>query len=384
MSKVDISPEIRFYEFNENLEVKKLCEVSTYSNGGSYENDVQNKGKYELITLKSINMSGNLVCSGKYINIKAPTLSKDTLVMILSEQSPGLLGMTALIPSAKKYVLNQRVAEIKPFQNVDSYFLSMAINKNQVYFSKRGAGTKVQNISKGNVENYEFYSPSLPEQQKIGTYFKQIDQLITLKQKKHTKLLNLKKAMLNKMFPQNGATTPEIRFKGFEGEWEEKSLGEIAKITTGSSNREDSGLTGKYTFFDRSDDIRTSDIYLFDCEAVIVAGEGSDFIPKYFIGKFDLHQRTYAIINKPHYDGRFLFYFIHLFRAWFFNQAVGSTVKSLRLPMFQEMPITLPAIIEQQKIGNYFKKLDQLISLQEKEITKLQHIKKALLEKMFV
>ena len=177
---------------------------------------------------------------------------------------------------------------------------------------------------------------------------------------------------------------PLIRFKGFSGEWKEKMLGQLTKITTGSSNREDSGLDGKYTFFDRSHDIRRSNIYLFDCEAIIVAGEGSDFIPKYFFGKFDLHQRTYAIINYESGNSKFLFYQIHLFRKYFLDQAVGSTVKSLRLPMFQEMPIKFPKYDEQTKIGNYFQKLDKLIDLHQKEIKKLKNIKKASLEKMFV
>ncbi|KIM12902.1 MAG: hypothetical protein KU38_02990 [Sulfurovum sp. FS08-3] len=246
-------------------------------------------------------------------------------------------------------------------------------------------GTKVLSISKSTIKNTEILFPKeQAEQTKIGDYFQKLDKLIEQKEKKYQKLKEFKKAMLSKMFPKNGATIPEIRFGGFSGEWEEKSLGDISKITTGKSNREDSGINGKYTFFDRSDDIRTSDIYLFDCEAVIVAGEGSDFVPKYFIGKFDLHQRTYAIMNFELLDGKFLFYYIHLFRKYFLGQAVGSTVKSLRLPMFQEMPIKFPEKAEQTKIGNYFQKLDSQIELQLQELQKLKNIKKASLAKMFV
>ena len=106
----------------------------------------------------------------------------------------------------------------------------------------------------------------------------------------------------------------ELRFKDENGNefprWEVKKLGEIAKITTGSSNREDSNLDGEYTFFDRSQDIRSSNRYLFDAEAIIVPGEGQVFVPKYFKGKFDLHQRTYAIMDFKDIDGIFLFYSI--------------------------------------------------------------------------
>ena len=95
--------------------------------------------------------------SGKYIDDKCvETLCNDTLVMILSEQAPGLVGMTAIIPN-NEYVLNQRVAALVPKQFIDSQFLSKLINRNQKYFSVRSAGTKVKNISKGHVENFNFY-----------------------------------------------------------------------------------------------------------------------------------------------------------------------------------------------------------------------------------
>ncbi|MBU5981073.1 restriction endonuclease subunit S [Lactobacillus helveticus] len=193
-------PELRFAGFADDWEERKLGEVSKYSNGGSYENDVVENGTYELITLKSVNMSGKLVSSGKFINRETKTLEKDTLVMILSEQAPGLLGMTAKIPENNRYVLNQRVAEIKPNTNIDSYFLSMSINRSQAYFSKRGAGTKVKNISKPNVENFEFYCPSEREQQKIGSFFKHLDDTIALHQRKLDLLKEQKKGFLQKMF----------------------------------------------------------------------------------------------------------------------------------------------------------------------------------------
>ena len=197
-------------------------------------------------------------------------------------------------------------------------------------------------------------------------------------------LKNLKQVMLQKMFPQGDTTVPEIRFEGFIESWKFVPLGDIATIKTGSSNREDSILDGKYTFFDRSEDVRTSDIYLFDCEAIIVAGEGQDFIPKYFEGKFDLHQRTYAIMNFVNSLGPHLFYAVYLFRDHLYKSAVGSTVKSLRLPMFKEMLLPLPEIKEQQKIANYFRKLDELIALERVQLDKLKQIKQACLAGMFV
>ncbi len=225
MAEVNLKPQLRFPKFEGEWRKVKLKDVSTYFNGGSFENDVQEKGKYELVTLKSIDTRGNLVHSKRFIDIEVPTLSKDTLVMILSEQAPGLLGMTALIPTDNNYVLNQRVAEIRPNNKVESYFLSKVINRNQRYFSKLGAGTKVQNITKPNVENYEFLCPSLPEQTKIANFLTAVDKRINLLQKKKAELEQYKKGIMQKLFSQT------IRFKDENGndfpDWEEKKLGEV-------------------------------------------------------------------------------------------------------------------------------------------------------------
>jgi type I restriction enzyme S subunit len=159
-------------------------------------------------------------------------------------------------------------------------------------------------------------------------------------------------------------------------------LGDISYITTGSSNREDSSLNGEFTFFDRSEDIRTSSRYLFDNEAVIVPGEGQDFVPKHFKGKFDLHQRTYAIMEFKEAIGKFLYYYIGYYRHYFLSQAVGSTVKSLRLPMFQKMPIKLPSINEQQKIVSVLSVADKEIETHQKQLSALKQQKKGLMQQL--
>lgn len=200
-------PKFRFKEFNKSWKKVKLKDVSLYFNGGSYENDVKEEGKYELITLKSINTNGLLVSSKRFIDNEVPTLTKGTLVMILSEQAPGLLGMTAIIPTDNKYVLNQRVAEIRPNQEVNSYFLSMAINRNQAYFSKQGAGMKVQNISKPNVEKYEFLIPEILEQQKIVSSISPLDELISAQNQKLEALQFHKKGLLQGLFPNLNEVT---------------------------------------------------------------------------------------------------------------------------------------------------------------------------------
>lgn len=197
----ETTPKLRFKEFEKDWKKVKLKDVSSYFNGGSYENDVKEEGMYELVTLKSIDTDGKLNSSKRFVDIEVPTLSKGTLVMILSEQAPGLLGMTAIIPTNNKYVLNQRVAEIRPNQKVVSYFLSMAINRNQRYFSKQGAGMKVQNITKPNVENYEFLVPEIFEQQKIASCLSSLNELITAQAQKIATLKQHKKGLMQQLFP---------------------------------------------------------------------------------------------------------------------------------------------------------------------------------------
>jgi len=146
--------------------------------------------------------------------------------------------------------------------------------------------------------------------------------------------------------------------------WQIKKLGEVCEISTGKSNTEDAVENGKYAFFDRSKIIKKSTKFLFDCDAIIVAGEGQTFLPKFYSGKFDLHQRSYAIYNfdksvSVHYAYKYL---IH-FHKYFEEVAVGATAKSLRLRHFQDLPIPIPSLPEQHRIVSI---LDQCFSAIEK------------------
>ncbi len=168
--------------------------------------------------------------------------------------------------------------------------------------------------------------------------------------------------------------------EGLPEGWKWVKLGEVAKITTGNSNVQDASDDGVYPFFDRSGEIKRSERYFLDTEAVIVPGEGSDFFPKYFKGKFDLHQRTYAIFNFKGLDGRFLFYLMHLLRVNLIRTAVGTTVLSLRLPHFQNLELPLPPLPEQRKIAQILETVDNAIEKTEKIIEKYKRIKQGLMQ----
>jgi len=133
--------------------------------------------------------------------------------------------------------------------------------------------------------------------------------------------------------------------------WEMRKLGAICEISTGNANTEDAIENGEFAFFDRSKTIKRSSSYLFDCEAIIIAGEGQTFLPKFYSGKFNLHQRAYAIYNfNKNVDIQYVNNYLIHFHKYFEQVAVGATVKSLRLRHFQELPIPIPPRPEQQRI----------------------------------
>jgi len=234
---------------------------------------------------------------------------------------------------------------------------------------------------------YDLFAPSKEEQQRIGHFLRGIDSLITLHQRKYDKLQVLKKAMLEKMFPKNGSSVPEIRFKGFTDAWEQRKAKELCNIGTGKSNTQDQVEDGIYPFYIRSDIPVKSNKYLYDCEAVITIGDGNiGRVFHYVNGKFDLHQRCYKMTDFQDIWGKYFYYF---FSTRFYDRAMKMTAKatvdSVRLEMISEMDIWKPtAIDEQKKIAEFFANLDHLITLHQRELEKLQNIKKSMLEKMFV
>jgi type I restriction enzyme S subunit len=134
-------------------------------------------------------------------------------------------------------------------------------------------------------------------------------------------------------------------------------LGDICEISTGSTDTKDATENGQYPLFDRSKKVKASDKYLFDCEALIMPGEGAEFLPRYYVGKFDLHQRAYAMFNfSKLVEPRYLYFYLISVKDYFSDNAVGATVKSLRRRHFTDLDIPLPPLETQREI---VKKLDK-------------------------
>jgi type I restriction enzyme S subunit len=181
------------------------------------------------------------------------------------------------------------------------------------------------------------------------------------------------------------ALVPRLRFPEFRdaGKWEKKTLVDVClRITNGKANAEDHEDDGIYPLYDRSEIIKKSSEFAFDDEAVIIPGEGMRFQPKYHQGKFNLHQRAYALMQHQG-DARFVYYALDRFKDTLAKNAVKSTVLSLRLPIIEGFGLAVPRRVEQQKIADCLSSLDDLITAEIQKLDTLKTYKKGLMEQLF-
>ena len=227
--------------------------------------------------------------------------------------------------------------------------------------------------------------PSINEQQKIGSFFKYLDELITLHQRMLDEYKTLKKTMLSKMFPKNSEKYPELRFSGFTDAWELRKLGEIAKITTGKLDANAMDQDGIYDFYTSGIKKYHINSYSFEGPAITIAGNGATVGYMHLAdGKFDAYQRTYVLTD---FDGnrQYLFENIGLKLPKKIKQESRTgNIPYIVLDMLTKLLIDYPSINEQQKIGSFFKYLDELITLHQRELELLKTLKKTMLQQMFV
>ena len=262
-----------------------------------------------------------------------------------------------------------------------------------------------------NAQEYADYSllmPKLNEQQKIGSFFSNIDSLISLEQKKYDKLMQVKKSMLEKMFPKEGATVPEIRFAGFTGEWEKKKLGDMGTTYTGLSGKTKSDFghgMGRFVTYMNvflnpvSDPNRTEAVEIDNTQNTVQHGDvfftTSSETPEevgmssVWLDKTEnIYLNSFCFGYRPteNIDPFYLAYMLrsNVIRKKITYLAQGISRYNISKNGVMEIEVPLPNFKEQQKIGSYFSHLDSLISLQQRKLEKLKNIKKSLLEKMFV
>jgi type I restriction enzyme S subunit len=385
-----LQPILRFPEFEGDWDSKILGNIFNISSAARvHKNEWTESGVTFFRSSDVVSHFKGNTNTKAYISLKLYNTLSDKIGRVERDDilitGGGTIGIPFLVKNNDPlYFKDADLLWIKNKDQFNGYFLyTFFLTKSfQDYLNSISHVGTIAHYTINQVKNTPFTYPSLPEQQKIASFLSTVDEKINLLKKQLTLLEQYKKGVMQKIFSR------EIRFKDEDGrefpDWEEKKLGEVSQITTGASNRIDSNLYGEYTFFDRSQDIRSSNRFLFDTEAIIVPGEGQEFIPKYFVGKFDLHQRTYAIMNFQPNFGEFLYYFIGYNSNHLNSQAVGSTVKSLRLPMFEKMPIRLPSLPEQQKIASFLSAIDDKIDKNKEQILKMELWKKGLLQQMFI
>lgn len=197
----------RLKGFNEKWEESKLKDLCIYKNGGSFEKNIDKNGKYNLITLNSIDINGMLKNEHKKVNFADWYLEENDLIMVLSDVAHGnFLGLVDIIPENNKYVLNQRMGLLrKTNNNIDLDFLRFYINNNQLYFKSCGQGSSQLNLSKSDVEDFKILIPKLEEQKIVSDILVKSHKEIELLNKKLDLLKNQRKYLLNKLI------TGEIR-----------------------------------------------------------------------------------------------------------------------------------------------------------------------------
>ena len=289
------------------------------------------------------------------------------------------------------------VLQSKP-EMADNKFLAYSISQADIEALLVGGGRAKLNAEV--MMGIDLVIPSLPEQIAIGRYLTQLDDLITLHQRKYDKLVAIKRSMLEKMFPREGSRFPEIRFAGFTDPWEQRKVGEVIEdyvektivqnqypVLTSSQQQgivlqedyfADRQVTtndnvgyyvlprGFFTYRSRSD----TDLFVFNRNNLIDKG-----IISYY----------YPVFRPKNTDSNFLLRRLnHGIRSQLSMAAEGTGQHVLAHSKFKNMEFLVPSVPEQELIGAYFEKLDTLITLHQRKLEKLQAIKRSMLEKMFV
>ena len=250
------------------------------------------------------------------------------------------------------------------------------------------------------------FLPTLEEQKRVGHFLRSVDKLITLHQRKLDQIKEYKKGLLQKMFPKDGEKVPEIRFPGFTGDWEQRKLGEIAhKVTTKNigtqyietlTNSAEFGIISQRDFFDHdvSNMENIDGYYIVEDDSFVYNPRISTSAPvgpvnRNKLGRTGVMSPLYTVFKTHDVDSEYLEWFFkstcwHAFMKFNGDSGARSDRFSIKDAVFFEMPIPIPDIDEQRKIGKYMTQLDNLITLHQRKLEKMKEYKKGLLQQMFV
>lgn len=410
MSEVKKVPEIRFEGFAEPWEQRQLGDIADIVGGGTpstsnssyWDGDIDWYAPAEITDQIYANSSRRKITDLGYENSSTKMLPPGTVLFT----SRAGIGKTAIL--TREGCTNQGFQSIVPHPGeLDSYFIFSRTEELKQYGELVGAGSTFVEVSGKQMEAMRIMMPStIREQQTIGQFFSELDNLITLHQRKYDKLVVLKQAMLERMFPQNGSNVPEVRFAGFTGPWEQRKASELADFSKGYGySKGDLKATGtpiilygrlytKYQFeigeVDTFSDIKPGSVFSKGDEVIVPAsGETAEDIaiaaavvkPGILLG---------GDLNILHPFGFMNPSFVALSisngqpKRELAKKAQGKSVVHIHNSDIQEVTISYPNKGEQDKIVSFFSRLDNLIALNHREYESLKHVKAALLQKMFV
>jgi len=412
MTKKASTPALRFKGFTYTWEQRKLGEVGeTYTGLSGKTKDDFGHGNGKFVTYMNVftNTVGlSDMTEAVEIDDSQNKVRFGDVLFTTSSETPEEVGMSSVwLGSSENIYLNSFCFGYRPTINFDLYYLaymlrSSSMRKKITFFAQ---GISRYNISKNKMMDIEIPIPPIEEQQQIGTYFRNLDRLITLHQRKYDKLTNMKKSMLEKMFPKNGANVPEIRFKGFTDAWEQRKLGEAVQEVTRNDATSDAPImmitanngfieqSERYAFNNAGESLKK---YILLEKGELAYNHGASKLRPYgscFTLTTSENARipfVYHCFSADEQNSEFLS--IELNGADVENQlrrivSSGARMDGLLNISFQEyvsVSVLLPTIEEQNKIADFFKNLDRLITLHQSELEKLKNLKKACLEKMFV
>lgn len=354
--------------------MKKMVRMDEYCSSvrdGTHDTPKpQNKGKY-LVTSKAIN-NNNIDFRSCYfiseedfveINKRSAVAQWDVIMSMIG--TVGRLHITKEVPDYA--IKNIALFKLGNEDRAKWLYYYLSTKTVQRYFELIASGTSQHFIGLRHLRKLKIADWN-SNSKRIIDILSAYDNLIE-NNNKRIKILeqmaeNLYKEWFVRFrFPNHQNTEFE---NGIPKGWNVIRLGEYANISTGKCNREDAEEAGIYPLFDRSQEIKKSNSWIKDCEAIIVPGEGTSFMPRYYVGKFNLHQRCYCIEPKNKNTGKYIFYSLMLNRIYFLYVATGATVPSLRQNNFTSMKIIMPKM-------SLVKRFDEIISLLFEQINFLEN-----------
>ena len=366
-------PALRFKGFTDPWEQRKLGEIANFSKGVGYsKNDLCEEGtpiilygrlytKYETCIFDVDTFvkekAGSVYSKGGEVIVPASGETAEDISIASVVVKPGIL-------------LGGDLNIVSPTTEYDSAFLALTISSGAAhkYLSSLAQGKSVVHLHNADIQSVSAKFPTKREQEKIHLLFGKIDTLITLHQRKYEKLVNIKKSMLDKMFPQNGASVPEIRFKGFTDPWEQRKLGDLCvEFRSGEFiSASDITETGEYPVFGGNGLRGFTDRFNHDGEYTLIGRQGALCGNVNFaVGKSYFTEHAIAVRADKKNQTRFLYY---LFSTMDLGQYSGQSAQpGLAVGNLVELKSTLPDKQEQEKISGVLTALDTLITLHQRE-----------------